>query len=74
MHLTCTNMDTSIIDETLNNCKQNNIKNILALRGELNKILHIHVVVYSLMIIFIYIIHIQGDPPAGQEWKKIKGG
>lgn len=47
MHLTCTNMELSIIDSTLKKCKDNNIRNILALRG---------------------------DPPAGQEWKKIEGG
>ena len=47
MHLTCTNMEVSIINEVLEKCKKSGIRNILALRG---------------------------DPPAGQEWKKIEGG
>eukprot|EP00597_Dinobryon_sp_UTEXLB2267_P004201 CAMPEP_0170065062 /NCGR_PEP_ID=MMETSP0019_2-20121128/5295_1 /TAXON_ID=98059 /ORGANISM="Dinobryon sp., Strain UTEXLB2267" /LENGTH=292 /DNA_ID=CAMNT_0010271847 /DNA_START=376 /DNA_END=1254 /DNA_ORIENTATION=+ len=47
MHLTCTNMEVSIINEVLEKCKKAGIRNILALRG---------------------------DPPAGQEWKKIEGG
>ena len=34
MHLTCTNMPKSKIDDALKFCKENNIHNILALRGD----------------------------------------
>ncbi|CCH60779.1 hypothetical protein TBLA_0D02780 [Henningerozyma blattae CBS 6284] len=34
MHLTCTNMDKTIIDEALEVCKRIGIRNILALRGD----------------------------------------
>ena len=34
MHLTCTNMNKDIIKNTLNIAKENNIQNILALRGD----------------------------------------
>jgi methylenetetrahydrofolate reductase (NADPH) len=34
MHLTCTNMDTELIDHALASCKENGICNILALRGD----------------------------------------
>lgn len=33
MHLTCTNMPLSQIDQALEQCKENGIRNILALRG-----------------------------------------
>ncbi|KAH7584218.1 MET12 [Nakaseomyces glabratus] len=34
MHLTCTNMDTTLIKEALDACRSYGIKNILALRGD----------------------------------------
>ncbi|CCK67926.1 methylenetetrahydrofolate reductase (NAD(P)H) MET12 KNAG_0A02370 [Huiozyma naganishii CBS 8797] len=34
MHLTCTNMEPHIIDAALERCKENGIRNILALRGD----------------------------------------
>ncbi|KAK9356596.1 methylenetetrahydrofolate reductase-domain-containing protein [Lipomyces doorenjongii] len=34
LHLTCTNMEKSIIDEALSKAKQHGIRNILALRGD----------------------------------------
>lgn len=34
MHLTCTNMDASMIDEALKSCIDSNIHNIVALRGD----------------------------------------
>lgn len=34
MHLTCTNMDRSIIDKALQACQQAGVRNILALRGD----------------------------------------
>jgi len=34
MHMTCTNMDVSIIDNALEQCRELGIKNILALRGD----------------------------------------
>ncbi|CCD25140.1 methylenetetrahydrofolate reductase (NAD(P)H) MET12 NDAI_0E03230 [Naumovozyma dairenensis CBS 421] len=34
MHLTCTNMERSVIDEALKKCQEIGIKNILALRGD----------------------------------------
>ncbi|KAL3230137.1 Methylenetetrahydrofolate reductase 1 [Nakaseomyces bracarensis] len=34
MHLTCTNMDTKLITEALEACREHGIKNILALRGD----------------------------------------
>ncbi|QLG71813.1 hypothetical protein HG535_0C01620 [Zygotorulaspora mrakii] len=34
MHLTCTNMDKSVIDDALEKCQNAGIKNILALRGD----------------------------------------
>lgn len=34
MHLTCTNMDRTIIDKALHECQQAGIRNILALRGD----------------------------------------
>lgn len=34
MHLTCTNMDRTIIDKALHKCQQAGIRNILALRGD----------------------------------------
>jgi len=34
MHLTCTNMESSLIDEALKGCKDSGITNILALRGD----------------------------------------
>ena len=34
MHLTCTNMNETIIKEALIHAKNNNIRNILALRGD----------------------------------------
>lgn len=47
MHLTCTNMELSMIEEAILQAKEGGIQNILALRG---------------------------DPPKGEEWKKIEGG
>jgi len=34
MHLTCTNMESSLIDAALKGCKESGISNILALRGD----------------------------------------
>ncbi|ORC85568.1 methylenetetrahydrofolate reductase (NADPH) [Trypanosoma theileri] len=34
MHITCTNMPTGLLKETLNFCYENGIRNILALRGD----------------------------------------
>ncbi len=34
MHLTCTNMPVESLETTLKQCKENNIQNILALRGD----------------------------------------
>jgi len=33
LHLTCTNMETAKLDETLEHCKRLGIRNLLALRG-----------------------------------------
>jgi methylenetetrahydrofolate reductase (NADPH) len=33
MHLTCTNMPKDLVDRALLDCKENGIRNILALRG-----------------------------------------
>ena len=34
MHLTCTNMDKTLVDEALEKCKAVDIRNIVALRGD----------------------------------------
>jgi methylenetetrahydrofolate reductase (NADPH) len=45
MHLTCTNMPKEKIDQALQDCKDNGIRNILALRGGMDPSSYIYILV-----------------------------
>jgi methylenetetrahydrofolate reductase (NADPH) len=75
MHLTCTNMEVSMIENALKSCKENGLCNILALRGSSKSSILSPFEELRCKHWILFSASHSGDPPAGQvAWTAAGGG